>query len=84
MAQKLSKKGKMAESGTFQGFLAITSEFLNILQNGFLLVHQWFQALLLMHNKKAYNKVNNISLNGIWDLPFMFFGSKRNTLIGSK
>ena len=40
MAKKVSKKGKMAESGIFQGFLAITSAFFNILHNGFLHVHQ--------------------------------------------
>ena len=37
MAKKLSKKAKMAARGIFQGFLAITSAFFNILQNGFLL-----------------------------------------------
>ena len=29
MANKISKKGEMAESGIFQGFLAITSAFFN-------------------------------------------------------
>ena len=39
MAKNYQKKGKMAESGIFQGFLAITSAIFNILLNGFLLVH---------------------------------------------
>ena len=58
MAQKLSKRVKMAESGIFKGFLAITSAIFNILQNGFLLVHQWFQALLLMYNTTIFEKIN--------------------------
>ena len=53
MAKKLSEKGKMAESGIFQGFLAITFAFFNILH-----VHQWFQALLLMYNTTIFEKIN--------------------------
>ena len=48
----------MAESGIFKGFLAITSAFFNILLNGFLLVHQWFQALLLMYKTTIFEKIN--------------------------
>ena len=58
MAKKLSKKAKMSESGIFKGFLAITYAIFNIMQNGFLLVHQWFQALLLMYNTTIFEKIN--------------------------
>ena len=40
----------------FDSFLAITSVIFNILLNGFLLVHQWFQALLLMYNTTICKK----------------------------
>ena len=88
MAKKLSKKVKMAESGILKVFLAITSAIFNILQNGFSLVHQWFQALLLMYNTTIFEK-NNFSfpqkayIKPRWYLRFAIyvFGVKWNTLV---
>ena len=41
----------------FTSFLAINPTFFYILQNGFLLNHQWLKALLLMYNTTIFEQI---------------------------
>ena len=46
----------------FDSFFALTSEIFNILLNGFLLVHQWFQALLLNATRIRSESVFSVTM----------------------
>ena len=54
--KKLEKSHFLPFCHFFTFFLAITNAIFNILQNGFLLVHQWVQALFLMYNTTIFEK----------------------------
>ena len=55
--KNLEKSHFLAILPFFDGFLAITPAFLNILRNRFLIHHQGLKALLLVYNTTIFEKI---------------------------
>ena len=66
MAKKHSKNSFLRCLAIFDQFFGYKSDIFCILQDGFLLDHQWFKALLLMYNMTKFDKKILTFISDIW------------------